>query len=195
MAGCKRPRIQACGLNSAELIAASAMVAAAAGDSEGAGDLARRARRLAGEGGDREVNVRVLRSVAEVGLLLGDSEATRRELATANELIADDDADLPAEDVLGVRAAELACGLADRDAVEQAVRLVPAALEDANAWWDLARLLPAALAGVESGDFDRGDRNLGHALKSLAVAAGQRADCQPTAGRLAAALAEPGRAL
>jgi tetratricopeptide (TPR) repeat protein len=154
----------------AESLAALAMIAAGRGDRSLANERAAAAVTLAHDSGDAGVQVRVLRSVGEAHLLLHDHAAARLELANALQLADESGAAAP-EDLLGVLAALHAAGGtdgADGAILERAAALLPDALADANAWWDLPRLVPA-LAQARGSD--------GAVAAALALAR-QRLDCR-----------------
>jgi len=163
----------------AETLAALGMIAAKAGD----GDVARvrgdEATRLAEAEGARDVLVRVLRSAAEAYLLLGDREGARRAagraLATTSAMEAAGE-EGPPEDVLGAIVTALDAGDARLELVRRAIALAPAALADANAWWDAPRLAP--YLGAE-----RGDPELADFVREIDRAIDQRARRPPRSPR------------
>jgi tetratricopeptide (TPR) repeat protein len=128
----------------AETLAALAMIAAGRGDRVLARERADAAVALATETGDAGVQARVLRSLGEVHLLLDDKAAARVVLMRALQVAEESGAAAP-EDQLGVLAALHVAGAGD-GVVDRALALLPEALGDANAWWDLSRLMTALAA-------------------------------------------------
>jgi hypothetical protein len=124
-----------------ELIAAQAMTAARRGDAEAALTRSTEAETRATSSGDSAALLRVLRSAADAALALGHAESARGLLHRALSLAGDE---TPAEDLFGVLSALHGAGDEDRALTARALELVPLALGDVNAWWDLERLVPHA---------------------------------------------------
>jgi tetratricopeptide (TPR) repeat protein len=157
----------------AELLGARAMIAAARCDgAEHALEHAREALALAEAADDPDALGRVLRSIGEALLALGKRSDAAAPLERALALA--DAHDATAEDLLGVLVAWLEAGSPDAQVAGRALALVPRALSDPNAWWELPRLLRALASLVESRSLDRGDPHLARAI----AAASQRRDCQ-----------------
>ena len=161
----------------AEALAALGTVAALGGDA------ARWRRRLneaiaqAASAGERDALLRVARAAGQGSLLLGRREEAQEAFRRAARIAAQGGGAPPrAVDRLGVLVGLWESGAGDRATLEQALALVPAALEDAEAWWQLPVLLrgvaatggAGALAGEAAG-----------ALAEVARAAGERVDCGP----------------
>jgi tetratricopeptide (TPR) repeat protein len=168
----------------AELRAALAMVLAARGDDAGARQRMSEARRLVDESEDACASLRVSRSAGETLLLLRDRDAARAAFARAlSEAEGDAEGALafPPEDRLGVIVGLFACGVVDPALARTALTIAPAALHDANAWWDLPRLV-GALAHVTGSLRERDEQ---HAADAILAAARQRVDCavEPVAAR------------
>lgn len=160
----------------AETLAALAMIDARAGARSRAVLRADEATRVARATGAPDVLVRTLRTVAEASLLLGDRVAARAHVAGAQAAIASAEANgcaLAAEDVLGVLITAVDAGLGPADGLlRSAVALIPAAVADANAWWDLPRLSVHLRACPEA----VGDAASLEGLEVLARVVGQRVD-------------------
>jgi tetratricopeptide (TPR) repeat protein len=174
----------------AECLGALAMVAARRGDREQVENLAHEALQKARESGEREVLVRVARSAGEAYLTLQRWEEARQafELARAQAAdAADDRCSIPAEDRLGVLMGLQECNTTDPDLTLQALVLVPAALEDVNAWWELPRLLPRVACLAEQGVLEQDGAEaapLRAAIQRAVAAGSQRRDCVAAADRL-----------
>lgn len=85
------------------------------------------------------------------------------------------------------------CGNDDPNLTIQALLLIPAALADVNAWWELPRLLPNVTRLVERGGLAQDGpeaANLWAAARRLIEASAERRDCTEAVGRLRCALAE-----
>jgi tetratricopeptide (TPR) repeat protein len=158
----------------AETLAALAMIDAQAGEWEPAIARAGEAMRAAEALGEPDVLVRTLRSAAEAHLILGDRRSAAGILGRALAAITSAESggfEVPAEDAFGVLVSRLDAGKGcDATVLERALRLAPAVVEDANAWWDLPRLAAHVRAHP---DVER-DGTLADGLSAVAMVVGQR---------------------
>jgi tetratricopeptide (TPR) repeat protein len=165
----------------AEILAALAMVEARAGDRDAAEARAREARTLADEGGEPGAQVRVLRSLGEARLLVGDAADARSLFAKALALIAEieasDGGEVPPEDAFGVLVGSLDASADPAPTLASAVERAPLALHDPSAWWDLPRLLPHVARALARGEAIE--------CSEVAYAARQRPDCRAWAAAFA----------
>lgn len=170
----------------AELSAALALVAASRGDAAAAQDRMNAAIAGAVATGVRDVLLRVARAAGEVCLRLGARPAAREAFTRALR-IADTEVHAggeraatggaaPAADVVGVLLGLRRAGEDDPLYVLRALSLLPAALADADAWWELQPLLEAlsSLVGDPALDAPELREALGIALQ----AAAQRPDAR-----------------
>ncbi|HSN98981.1 MAG TPA: hypothetical protein VLS89_11870, partial [Candidatus Nanopelagicales bacterium] len=143
--------------------------------------------------GHRDTLLRVARSVGETCLHAGRRmearDAFQRALRIAEAPAPKGAppgraAGPPAADLLGVLLGLGRAGAVDPGRVLRALSLAPAALEDAEAWWDLPCLLDdlAALAGHPA----LGAPELQAAMATVLRAAAQRTDTRERAAALAA---------
>jgi tetratricopeptide (TPR) repeat protein len=173
----------------AELFGARAVLLARRGDREGAEREGNAAIERAVESGERDTLVRVARAAGEACALLGRREEARAAFERALEIArggVGGEPRPPAADLLGILLGLKDGGREDDALLLEAIALVPAALDDADAWWDLARLLPGAIALAERGRL--ADPALAAAARRLARAAAQRPDGRAGAERLSALL-------
>src|SRR5215472_12145709 len=180
----------------AETLGALAMVAAKRGQPDVAIARAQQAVSMAEASGERDSLIRVLRSVSEAHLMLERREEAlaylRRAMSAIAEAAAENSTVAP-EDHLGVLVGLLECGAADDRAMLQALELLPAALGDPNAWWDLPRLLVHVSHSLQRGrpPLDEDQRHkLDRLLPDCLVAAVQRADCAKAAAQVEACRSE-----
>ena len=180
----------------AETLGALAMVAAKRGQPDVAIARAQQAVSMAEASGERDSLIRVLRSVSEAHLMLERREEAlaylRRAMSAIAEAAAENSTVAP-EDHLGVLVGLLDCGAADDRAMLQALELLPAALGDPNAWWDLPRLLVHVSHSLQRGrpPLDEDQRHkLDRLLPDCLVAAVQRADCAKAAAQVEACRSE-----
>jgi tetratricopeptide (TPR) repeat protein len=187
---CSEPAAQA------EFLGALAIVAARRGDTEQVEALAPEALQKARESSERDVLVRVARSAGEAYLTLQRWDAARQafELAWAQAADgADNRSPIPAEDRLGVLMGLQECNPTDPHLTLQALLLVPAALEDVNAWWELPRLLPRVARLAEQGLVEQDGAETAQrrvAAQRMIEAGLQRQDGQEAAARLRHALVQ-----
>jgi len=176
----------------AEVLGALAMVAARRGDGRRTEELLQEALSKAYESSEQDVLIRVTCSAGEAYLALNRRadarQAFRRALASAQSGDATaGTSEVPAEDLLGVLVGLQACGDDDPRLTLEAVLLVPTALKDVNAWWDLPRLLPNVTRLAEDGLFAQEEpktAQLRASLQRLQEAAAQRRDCAEALIRL-----------
>ena len=173
----------------AEILGWLARVAAGRGDADGAEKHMNRAIGLASEEGVRDTMLAVARTAGSVAEQLEQPEEAARAYCQGLE-IAEVEGELPppSGDVAGLLVGLAACGGGDPDLVERALELAPAALrEDAEAWWDLPRLLPwvQALVSNHPTAATNGSQEF---IGQVFTAASQRPDCAAAAQELAAVL-------
>lgn len=180
----------------AEILGALAIVAAGHVEEGRAEQLVNEALEKTAENGERDVLVRVARSAGEAYLLLNRRADARKALTLAmTHAQAADAADggspIPAEDLLGVLVGLQECGDEDPNLTTQALLLIPSALDDVNAWWELPRLFPRVIHLAERGLFAQDGpqaAQLRAAAQRLVEAGSQRSDCQEAAGQLGRSL-------
>ena len=171
-------------------------MAARRGDTEQVEALAHEALQKARESGERDVLVRVARSAGEAYLTLQRWDEARQafELAWAHVADgADDRSPIRAEDRLGVLLGLQECNPTHTHMTLQALLLVPAALEDVNAWWELPRLLPRVACLAEQSLLEQDGAEVAQrrvAAQRMLEAGLQRRDCQEAAARLRHALVQ-----
>jgi tetratricopeptide (TPR) repeat protein len=116
---------------------------------QGAGDAADAATNDAIElsvaAGERDTMLRVARSAGDACLALGRKEAALAAFTQALEIASTGESPPPSE-VVGALLGSYEAGRAERDLVERAHALMPAALADPETWWDLPRLAAALAA-------------------------------------------------
>src|SRR6202023_2193970 len=112
-------------------------------------------------------------------IVLGQLAEARALLTNALKEADCGESGIPSEDVFGVLAALEACGNEDAALTVRALLLSTDALEDANAWWDLARVVPKVRLLAEDGQLPVNGVRAGElraALQRLLETARQRED-------------------
>jgi hypothetical protein len=180
----------------AQLLAALAELAARKGDAAETDARMNEAIGRAVESGERDALLAVAVAAGRACQALGREAQARDACRRALEIAAPGPAGSNAEETVAPPPASLLWGAllgawetGDRDP-EIPVRcllLTAPALEDADAWWDLPRLLPALTAIASGGRL--ADPALAAPLLDLQAAASQRADCAAALAELRAALA------
>jgi tetratricopeptide (TPR) repeat protein len=175
----------------AEVLGALALVAARRANRAHAQQMMQASRDCAQESADPGVIVRVTRAAGETFLVLENRDEARQAFATALTLVQQSDATysgaIAGEDILSVLVGLLDCGEDDPDLAVQALRLVPAALADVNAWWELPRLLAKVAHLGERGLLLRNGSELGglrDILQRVIEVSSQRPDCREAVERL-----------
>ncbi len=164
----------------AELRCALSLVAARRGDAARA-DAELEAASACVDGSPSEV--RVQRARGDALLALGRRDEARRAFAAACAV-----EDAAPEDRLGALVGLYDAGDRSDAVLAGALGVAPAALLDANAWWDVRRLLDALAEGAASGFFrapaaeDAAARR--DAARRLAALCRRRPDCRDAADRL-----------
>jgi tetratricopeptide (TPR) repeat protein len=185
----------------AETLGALAMVAAKRGQRDTSMARAQQALSIAEASGERDSLIRVLRSVGEAHLMLNRPADALRYLRRAMNVIDEavsEKTPVAPEDHLGVLVGLLDCGGADDAVMLQALELLPPALVDPNAWWELPRLLVHVSNGLQRGSppMKEDQRHaLDRLLPDCLVAAVQRADCAKVAAQIEACIVGSERGL
>ena len=173
----------------AETLGALAMAAARRGDEESALHRISAALAQAAACPEPDVLVSVNRSAGEMYRILGRFDESRAafEQALAAAVACGCDEIAPSE---------IFCLLVgspvDTARTLEALSLVPQALEDANAWWELPRLIPRVTKLAERGELSRHPRarDLAVAVRCLVEAGSQRPDCRDAVMELVLAVIE-----
>ena len=169
----------------AETLGALAMAAARWGDEESALSRISAAFAQAAQCVESDVMVSVQRSAGEMYRMLGRFDESRaafeQALASARHEIA------PREIFCLLVGAPI-----DTARTLEALLLVPKALEDANAWWELPRLIPRVTKLAERGELSRLPRSgdIAVAIRCLVEAGSRRADCREAVMELVLAVIE-----
>lgn len=137
----------------AEIVGALAMIAAKRSDRESVEQQAKAAVKQAIASKEQDVLVRVYRSIGDAFLILKNVNRAYRAFDKALTIARSDDSTIPDEDLLGVLVGWQICNDPDPELLVEALLLVPTALHDANAWWDVPQLLSHTIAQVEQGKF------------------------------------------
>ncbi len=169
----------------AETLGALAMAAARRGDEESALSRISAAFAQAARCAESDVMVSVQRSAGEMYRMLGRFDESRaafeQALASARNEIA------PCEILCLLVGAPI-----ETARTLEALLLLPKALEDANAWWELPRLIPRVTKLAERGELSRlphsGD--IAVAIRCLVEAGSRRADCREAVMELVLAVIE-----
>ncbi len=169
----------------AETLGALAMAAARRGDEESALHRISAAFAQAAQCAESDVMVSVQRSAGEMYRMLGRFDESRaafeQALASARAQAA------PCELFCLLVGAPIELGH-----TLEALLLVPQALEDANAWWELPRLIPRVTKLAERGELSRLPRSgdIAIAVRGLVEAGSRRADCREAVMELVLAVIE-----
>jgi len=149
----------------AELLALLALSAALRGDGERADAVMNDAVAGAVATGSRDLMLRVARRAGEACAALGRDGAAAQAFEQSLRLGGVGDTPPPAVDVASALLSLHALGAADDGAVSEATALLAGALDDADAWWELARWERALAAGAAlDGDVAEGAATLRAAL-------------------------------
>jgi len=171
----------------AEILTSLALLATRQGKSVEAEGKMNEAIALAVEGGERNTLLLVARRAGDACQYLGNTkqaEQAYRQAITISKAKNSDSAPPPAAEMVGVFLGLLECGEKDSDLALQALRLMPTALqEDADAWWDLPRLLlQLSSMASKTNVFDSSKEQ--EALENVLIASSQRKDCQKDLSQL-----------
>jgi tetratricopeptide (TPR) repeat protein len=159
----------------AETLAALAMVAATRHDAQTAADRIQSAMRFAKECGFADAVVSVQRSAGEAYRILGQEDQSRKAFEQAMETVSHNGSAASSRFSLLMALPE------DTDRTLEALQLLPQALDDANAWWDLAGLIHRVTKLAENGALSAAEQesaDLKVAIGRLIEAGSQRGDCQ-----------------
>ena len=170
----------------AEVGSALALVDTYTGDTSRVEQRLAEAMTLAYASRDDGVLARTTRTVAEAWMVLDRPKRARQTLALVPTTAA-----IPAADRLGILVTRSVVDVIP-DLAGQALLLVPEALDDANAWWDLRRLLPWVTCWLAQSSRRRSAAESQHhaaALAALCAAALQCHDCRQAVAALDAACA------
>jgi Tetratricopeptide repeat len=170
----------------AEVGSALALVDTYTGDTRCVEQRLAEAMALAHTSRDDGVLARTARTVAEAWMVLDRPQRARQTLALVPTTAA-----MLAADRLGILVTRSVVD-AIPDLAGQALLLVPEALDAANAWWDLRRLLPWVTCWLEQSSrrlSDAESQQHAAALAALRAAALQRHDCRQAVAALDAARA------
>lgn len=157
---------------------------AASGATDLAEDHLNQAITLAVDSGQRDTLMDVAVMAGRTAQLLGrprearDAYLRALELATVGELGEEAPAPSPAL-LMAVQLGLGELGDAPDERPLRALELLPAALADADAWWDLHRLLFGLASVVTEAPEELATESLGEPLRLLRIAADQRQDCRP----------------
>jgi tetratricopeptide (TPR) repeat protein len=171
----------------AETLGALAMAAARRGDEESALHRISAAIAQAAACPEPDVMVAVNRSAGEMHRILGHFDESHAAFEQALATAVASGCSAPSEIFC------LLVGSAvDNARTIEALLLIPHALDDGNAWWELPRLIPRVTKLAERGELSRHPRanDLAIAVRCLVEAGSQRPDCRDAVMELVLAVIE-----
>lgn len=177
----------------AEVMCALALVAAQDHDDATAAQRLAQAHEAAESASTPEPLVRVARAAGEAFLLLGRPEEAQKSFSRVLAIVDESAPELrarTASEVMGALVGLGRTGEGDPALVLRALALVPAALADAEATWELRALLGALVALAEQDLLP--DLSSLAGLRAVLDAGAERADCEPLTDALRAKLAPRG---
>ena len=178
----------------AQILAALAGLAAREGDAAEADERMNEAIGRAVESGERDALLAVAVAAGRACQLLGRDEAARDAYRRALEIAGPDgstgeESAPPAALLWAARLGAWETGDRDPEIPVRCLLQTGPALEEADAWWDLPRLIRALAAVASTGRQRLADPALAEPLRDLRAAASERADCAAPLEELRAALA------
>jgi tetratricopeptide (TPR) repeat protein len=178
----------------AQLLAAMAGLAAREGDAGEADERMNEAIGRAVESGERDALLAVAVAAGRACQVLGWDEAARDAYRRALEIAgpagsAGEDSAPPASLLWAALLGAWETGDPDPEIPVRCLLQTGPALEDADAWWDLPRLVRALAAIAVTAPGRLADPALAESLRDLRAAAAERADCAAPLDELRAALA------
>lgn len=183
----------------AQLLARLALVAARAGDELGAEERLDQAVDCAVDSGERDTLLHVAAIAGTVFQLLGRSEEALEAFSQGLEISevrgAQEDPPPPsAADLCTVLLGLLELGKSDTRSLLRLLALLPEALEDPDAWWQISRILAVVRDAVAQQPEVFRAPELSDSLSVLLRVAAQRSDCAVGLEALQRVLPEPGLA-
>jgi len=171
----------------AETLGALAMAAARRGDLESALHRISAALAQAAACPEPDVLACVNRSAGETYRILGHFDESRAAFEQALAAVSGCNAIAPSE-----RFCLLVGAPIDTARTNEALLLIPKALDDGNAWWELPRLIPRVTKLAERGELSRHPlaNELAIAVRCLVEAGSQRPDCRDAVMELVLAVIE-----